>query len=85
MYRVLESKNKLEPFYRMFITLFAIFFWPQTWKHVSTEFDTITTYTKEIQRLLSAEVVFDNPWGYLRHLCTRDKYWRVAGYRSARY
>ena len=27
MYRVRECKSKLEPFYRMFITFFAIFFW----------------------------------------------------------
>ena len=45
----------------------------------------MATYTKEIWRLLSAEVVFVTSWGYLRHFCTRDKYWRVAGYRSAHY
>ena len=43
------------------------------------------TYTKEIWRLSSAEVVFVTSWGCLRHFCTRDKYWHVAGYRSAHY
>ena len=31
------------------------------------------------------EVAFVTPWGYLRHFCTRDRYWHVAGYRSVRY
>ena len=47
-------------------------------------FETIATYTKEIWRLSSAEVVFVTSWGYLRNFYTRDKYWRVAGYHSAR-
>ena len=77
MYRVWESKSKLELFYRMFIKLCChIIFWPSAWIHVWTEFETMATYTKEIWRLSSAEVVFDNPGGYLRHFCTRDKYWR---------
>ena len=55
--------------------------------HVLIEFETIATYmyTKEIQRLSSAEVVYLTAWGYLHHFCMRDKYWCVAGYRSARY
>ena len=84
MYRVRESKSKLELFYRMFIKLFCHIFLALG-LNTRTEFETIATYTKEIWRLSSAEVGFDNSLGYLRHFCTRDKYWRVAGYRSARY
>ena len=35
--------------------------------------------------LSSTEVFFCYFLRFLRHFCTRDKYWRVVGYRSARY
>ena len=86
MYRVRERYRKLELFYRMFINLFCHFFFgPRLDYMFERSFETIATYTKEIWRLSSAEVVFVTSWGYLRHFCTRDKYWRVAGYHSARY
>ena len=71
--------RKLELLYRMFIKLSC---------HIvlglglNTCLNGVWNYSyiyqsKEIWRLSSAEVAFVTSWGYLRHFCTHDKYWRV--------
>ena len=48
MYRVRESKSKLELFYRIFVKLFCHIFLALGLNTSSKEFETIATYTKEI-------------------------------------
>ena len=80
MYRVGESNSKLELFYRMFINFFC---------HIFLALGLITCLNGVLKLSLHIpkrfDVVFVTSWGYLRHFCTRDRYWRVAGYHSARY
>jgi len=48
MYRMQESKSKLELFYRLSIELFLSYYFGRGFKHVWTEFETIATYTEVI-------------------------------------
>ena len=85
MYRVRESKSKLELFSPMFIKLFGHIFLVLGF---NTCLNGVWNYRNIYQRDLMPFkfwIVFVTSWGYLRNFCTRDKYWRVAGYRSARY
>ena len=81
MYRVRESMSKLELFTRCLPSFFAIFFGPRL------EYMFELSLKLSLQRFNAFQVLkwfFVTSWGYLRHFCTLDKYWRVAFYRSAR-
>ena len=84
MYRVRESKSKLELFYRMFIKLLFHNFLVLG---LNTCLNGVCNYRYIYQSDLMPFKCwsgFVTTWGYLRHFCTRDKCWRVAGFRSTR-
>ena len=85
IYRVRESKSKLELFYRMFTKLFCHIFLTLSLNIcLNGVWNYRCIYQRDLRRSI-AELVFVTSLGYLRHFCTRDKYWRVVGNRSARY